>query len=115
MNLEESKALAQFCADQYYAFDARAWKRRSQYDHHASSVAALYLSMTSWYGHEGELERIAADAHTLNESGEAFHRLEQEGQFDPAQFSSMVRSEIAKRQLPAPPIITRREPRGATA
>ena len=114
MNSEESKALAQFCADQYYAFDARAWKRRSQYDHHASTLAALYLSMTSWYGHESELERVAADARALNDSGDAF-RLEHEGRFDPAQFSTMVRSEIAKRHLPTAEIPARREPRGATA
>ena len=115
MNSEESKALAQFCADQYYAFDARAWKRRSQYDHNASTLAALYLSMTSWYGHESELERLAADASVLNDSGEAFRRLEHEGRFDPAQFSAMVRSEIAKRHLPTPEIPARREHRGATA
>lgn len=28
MNQQESEALAQFCAEQYYAFDARAWQRR---------------------------------------------------------------------------------------
>ena len=97
MNQQESEALAQFCADQYYAFDARAWHRRSQYDRHASTVAAMYLSMTSWYGHENELERVAAQALALHASGEDF-RSSAPGSFDSARFSAMVRSEIAARQ-----------------
>ena len=44
MDQQESEALAQFCADQHYAFDARAWQRRSQYDRNASTVAAMVRS-----------------------------------------------------------------------
>jgi hypothetical protein len=99
MNHEEAKALAQFCADQFYDFDAHAWKRRSRYDHHASTVAALYLSMTTWYGHEEELERIAADARALHETGDEFRRTAQASSFDAAQFSAMVRSEISLRRV----------------
>jgi len=102
MNEQESVALAQFCADQYYVFDARAWHRRSKYDCNASTVAAMYLSMTSWYGHEDELERIAADARALHASGEEFRRAAQTSHFDPGLFSSMVRSEIAARQAGRP-------------
>lgn len=98
MNQQESEALAQFCADQYYAFDARAWHQRSQYDRNASTVAALYLSMTSWYGHEDELERVAAGALALHASGEDFRAGAQASSFDSARFSAMVRSEIAARQ-----------------
>lgn len=98
MNDQESVALAQFCADQYYAFDARAWHRRSRYDRNASTVAAMYLSMTTWYGHEAELERIAADARALYASGEIFQRTVQTSDFDPALFSKLVHSEIAARQ-----------------
>ena len=101
MNEQESVALAQFCADQYYAFDAHAWHRRSKYDRNASTVAAMYLSMTSWYGHESELERIAADARALHASGEDFRRQAQTSDFDPGLFSSMVRNEIAARRAPS--------------
>lgn len=105
MNEQESVALAQFCADQYYAFDARAWLRRSKYDRNASTVAAMYLSMTSWYGHENELGRIAADALALHASGEEFQRNAQTGDFNPELFSKMVRSEIAVRQEARPAAI----------
>jgi len=90
MNEQESVALAQFCADQYYAFDARAWHRRSKYDRNASTVAAMYLSMTSWYGHERELERIASGALALHASGEEFQR------------NAQTSSEIAARQIGRP-------------
>ena len=103
MHPEESRALAQFCADQYFAFDARAWKRRSQYDHHASTIAALYLAMTTWYGHEAELERIAADAGALNAGSDALRR-PQQGSFDADQFAAMVRSEISRRRMPSSPV-----------
>ena len=98
MNEQESAALAQFCADQYFAFDAHAWHKRSLYDHHASTVAAMYLSMTSWYGHEDELERIASDSRVLHTSGEAFRRVAQASTFDPEQFSKRVRFEIGLRR-----------------
>ena len=99
MNEQESVALAQFCADQYYAFDPGAWHRRSRYDRNASTVAAMYLSMTSWYGHEDELGRIAADSLALHPGGEEFQRSAQANPFNPELFSKMVRSEIAARQL----------------
>jgi hypothetical protein len=114
MNEQESIALAQFCADQYYAFDARAWLRRSKYDRNASSVAAMYLSMTSWSGHEDELGRVAADALALHASGEEFQRSAQATPFNPELFSKMVRSEIAARQVGrVPPAKAAPENRGA--
>lgn len=105
MNEQETVALAQFCADQYYAFDPRAWARRGQYDRNASTVAAMYLSMTSWYGHESDLERIAADARALYASGEEFRRTAQANTFDPKLFSSMVRAEIASRRGDPLPVL----------
>lgn len=97
MNQQESEALAQFCADQYYAFDAKAWQRRSLYDRNASTVAAMYLSMTDWYGHEDELDRIAAEARAMHASGEDFRRSARSSRFDAEVFAAMVRSEIAAR------------------
>lgn len=103
MNQQESEALAQFCADQYFAFDPQAWHRRSLYDLNASTVAAMYLTMTSWYGHEHELERVAAGALGFHANGEACQRTaQQSSSFDPAPFSAMVRSEIAARRVGAP-------------
>jgi len=114
MNEQESIALAQFCADQYYAFDARAWLRRSKYDRNASTVAAMYLSMTSWYGHEDELGRVASDALALHASGEEFQRGAQASPFNPEVFARMVQSEIAARQLGrVPPGKSAPENRGA--
>ena len=114
MNEQESVALAQFCADQYYAFDAHAWHRRSKYDRNASTVAAMYLSMTSWYGHERELERIASVALALHASGEEFQRTSQTSALNPELFSKMVRSEIAVRQA-GRPLAAKAAPENRTA
>jgi hypothetical protein len=53
------ESLAQFCADQFSTFDSAAWIDRCPIDGRAIAITATYLSMTSWYGHEEELERIA--------------------------------------------------------
>ena len=58
-------------------------------------MAALYLAMTSWYGHEDKLELIAANALTLHPNGRDFHRAAQATGFDLANFSAMVRYAIA--------------------
>ena len=54
-------ALAVFCADQRHHFDSLAWLRRSVSDGRAVAVVALYLAMTSWYGHQAELHLIAEE------------------------------------------------------
>lgn len=51
--------LAVFCAVQRSRFDPAAWMRRGAADGRRVAFAAQYLSMTSWYGHEAELEVIA--------------------------------------------------------
>ena len=91
MNQQESEALAQFCADQYDAFDARAWHRRSQHDRNASNVAAMYLSMTSWYGYGGSLRKIAEELHPGIASGGVFSEEMQAMDFDLTRFSSTTR------------------------
>jgi hypothetical protein len=62
------ESLAQFCADQFRTFDAAAWADKCLTDRRAIAVTATYLSMTSWYGHQEELERIAVgvDEHPLS-------------------------------------------------
>jgi hypothetical protein len=62
--------LAQFCIAQYEAFAPEAWRERianqgnrsdSDFpDAEVVALAAKYLSMTSWYGHEEELAQVAA-------------------------------------------------------
>ncbi len=99
MNIQQTDALALFCAEQYYAFNADAWSRPSTEDADAATVAAMYLSMTSWYGHEDALERIAADARLTHINGEEFRRASQSVGFDLARFSGMVRYHIGLRKM----------------
>ena len=94
MEKQETDALAEFCVDQHFAFDTQAWLRRNKYDHNASAIAAMYLSLTSWYGHEKELERICANALTIHASGAEFQRAAQSASFDAATFASQVRRGI---------------------
>lgn len=98
MNTEGFNALAQFCAEQYYAFDSEAWLRNDGYDRNAATVAAMYLSLTSWYGHEDDLVRIAFNTRSAHASGEDFQRAAQSIGFDLAQFSAMVRCRIAEKR-----------------
>jgi hypothetical protein len=54
-----NESLAQFCISQRHDFAADDWLARGETDGRVVAFAAKYLSMTSWYGHEEELERIA--------------------------------------------------------
>ena len=99
MDTRESNALTQFCIDQYYEFDADAWLRQGADERNASALAAMYLSMTSWYGHEEQLERIAARARAVYSTGEEFQRAAQSNGFDLAHFSAAVRYGIAMRRM----------------
>lgn len=98
MDAPAVESLAQFCADQFSPFDPEAWTGKSSIDGKTLAVAAKYLSMTSWYGHEEELERIAgrADATILNISG--FHREAQAIGLDLTSLSAKVRLRIALQQ-----------------
>jgi len=51
--------IEEFCAAQYYAFDAGAWLARARSDGPRVAAAAEYLALTSWYGHEDELAAVA--------------------------------------------------------
>lgn len=59
INHQTLDALAAFCADQRYSFDSSAWLKRSASEGKALGVVAQYLAMTSWYGHDAELEQVA--------------------------------------------------------
>jgi hypothetical protein len=83
--------LAVFCAVQRYRFDPAAWMRRSAFDCKRVAFAAHYLSMTSWYGHEEELEAIAEKIYPGIASIDTFWQDMQAMDVELAQLSSAVR------------------------
>jgi hypothetical protein len=64
-------------------------------DRKSVACAAKYLSMTSWYGHDEELEQIAASLHTFERDATGLHRESWSIDFDLPSFSSKVRFGIA--------------------
>lgn len=70
MDEPDFQSLTQFCAEQFSAFESDAWIRICPFNRQVIAVTSKYLSMTSWYGHADELERIAfgIDASILNVS-----------------------------------------------
>ena len=84
-------SLARFCASQRTAFDLRAWLGERTIDRRDLAIAALYLSMTSWYGYEGSLRRIAEELHPGIASGGVFSEQMREMDFDLADFSATTR------------------------
>lgn len=104
MNTQAYESIAQFCVEQHGRFDRQAWRRRSIADRRLVAVAAKYLSMTSWFGHEDELEAIAVDIDaSLADSAEFDRELGSIG-LDLALFSATVRCGIASRKAPVVPI-----------
>lgn len=87
--------LAQFCAEQYYRFNAEDWLRVAQQHRRAPVILARYLSGTSWYGHSEQLEQLASrvsvagadDADDADDAGTAV---------DIARFSGVIRYRIAR-------------------
>jgi len=61
MDKDDLEQLTQFCTDQRTAFDPQLWRTNDRLDARLLAVTAHYLSMTSWYGHELELELIAEE------------------------------------------------------
>lgn len=105
------KNLAQFCVEQYSSFDPRAWLGEGLFDGRLVADAAKYLSMTSWYGHADELEKIAVVAierigasteELINVSADLQMELNDIG-LDLVYFSAMVRYGIATDRLEHPP------------
>ena len=89
--------LAHFCASQHEEFDPRAWLRQGAADPKAYAVAAKYLSMTSWFGHEEELERIATELCPALAVRDGFDRELRLTGLDLQYFSSAIRYRIALR------------------
>ena len=59
MDKRTLEALTQFCVDQHLNFAPQAWCNGDRIDGRILAVVARYLSMTSWYGLDMELELIA--------------------------------------------------------
>lgn len=99
MDRQSAESLAQFCIDQRSAFDARQWLARKAVDGRAVALAAKYLSMTSWYGHEEELERIAVEVYTSDGPSGALFSESKSLDFDLPHFSTTVRLGIARQRV----------------
>jgi len=92
------QTLTQFCADQFSTFDSDAWTGTSPIDRRAIAVTAKYLSMTSWYGHEDELERIAVGINVPILNVSQLHCETQAIGLDLKTLSVKLRHKIALRQ-----------------
>ncbi|HEX8987283.1 MAG TPA: hypothetical protein VF816_04935 [Rhodocyclaceae bacterium] len=88
-------SLVRFCVEQRQAFDASAWRAKLEEVGEPVALAAKYLSMTSWYGHEAELERIGAAAQALVGHSNGLHLESQAMDFDLHAFSLRVRLGLA--------------------
>jgi len=90
-------SLAQFCAEQAGPFDPEVWTDRAAIDGKGLAVVAKYLSMTSWYGYEEQLECIAASIDTGVSELAGFQRQVLAIGLDLTRFSALVRRAIALR------------------
>ncbi len=115
MDRHATDLLAQFCIAQRKAFDPQDWHVRFDIDGEAVALAAKYLSMTSWYGHEDELEEIVAQTQVFGENSAGLHRESRAMDFDLPYFSAKVRLGIAAAQTKTQPRIERRHQRLAPA
>jgi hypothetical protein len=91
MEPDPPAAIEEFCAAQYYAFDAEAWLERARRDGPRVAAAAEYLALTSWYGHEEALMNVAARIRDLLGRGEG-------SPLSLARFSGRTRYLLARRQ-----------------
>ncbi len=89
-------SLVQFCIDQRNAFDAAAWLAKFEELGEPVALAAKYLSMTSWYGHEAELDQISATTRVFADNSNGLHMESQAMEFDLHTFSIRVRLGLAR-------------------
>lgn len=101
MDKNTINALAQFCVEQRNAFNPLDWYKFSEIDNKAVALAAKYLSMTSWYGHEDALEKIAEDICPFAENSSWLHIESRLSDFDLPYFSSVVRFGITRAKMMA--------------
>jgi len=94
MATRDLDSLVRFCAGQARRFDPGAWRESESIDRNALAVAAKYLSMTSWYGHEAALERVAEELRPEMSSTEKFDHEASAIGFELSYFSVAVRYQI---------------------
>jgi hypothetical protein len=94
-----TESLAQFCIAQSDKFNPDDWDVQFAMNRKALALAAKYLSMTSWYGHEVELELIVAATQVVGESSLGLYRESQVIGFDLPYFSYTVRAGIAQARI----------------
>ncbi len=98
MNSQSLDSIARFCIDQHDAFDANAWLRRGAADGKMVGVVAKYLSMSSWFGNETSLGRIATEIHPDTASITKFNREMRAISLEMVTFSETVRCGIAAKK-----------------
>lgn len=96
MKREHIDLLARFFIEQHFEFQSATWPSAGEPESDLYRIAAHYLSMTSWYGHEEELERIAETARRSPTCSLGLHREAESLGLDLAYFSASVRSGIAR-------------------
>jgi hypothetical protein len=92
--------LVQFCVDQRSAFDTAAWLAKFEEIGEPLALAAKYLSMTSWYGHEAELEHVSAATRVFADNSNGLHVESRAMEFDLHGFSIRVRLGLARARRP---------------
>ena len=91
--------LARFCADQRQAFESNAWLNCEDADRRTIAVVAKYLSCTSWYGHEDELDNIATVIYPNLPDYVAIGVEAEEIGFDLTRFSANLRYRLALQRV----------------
>lgn len=96
MDRRTTDMLAKFCIDQSCCFNSLDWLLFDGIDPKAVALAAKYLSMTSWYGHEEALAAVVERIHALDDDSAGLYRESRLLDFDLPYFSSVVRLGIAR-------------------
>jgi hypothetical protein len=95
-------SLVQFSIEQRRTFDAGAWLAKFEEKGEAVALAAKYLSMTSWYGHEAELEYVTEATHAFADNSNGLHLESRAMGFDLHTFSLRVRLGLAEARRDPP-------------
>ena len=101
MDKRTTDMLAQFCIEQSRFFNSHDWLFLDDIDAKAVALAAKYLSMTSWYGHEDALEDIAERIHAFEGNSAGLYRESRLLDFDLPYFSTAVRAGITRARATA--------------
>ena len=95
MKRDNFEYLVKFCATQYQVFDALSWVQSPLVDAKLLAVAARFLSMTYWFGHDEVLCQVAR---TLDPSVIEPNNFVKEASaigFEFGRFSSALKMEIS--------------------